>query len=99
MKRKVANRILECFLCHTIIKGDKISNLRRHIRLHYPKTNCVRCEICKTTFQNKTNGKVHWMKKHANSYGAAPKMTSTTRKTKRKQKFERNLFDQFQNLF
>lgn len=64
--RKIANnRVLECFHCHKIIKGKKISNLRSHIKLHGPFVDRLKCLECPQTFQTKGNLKQHWSRKHA----------------------------------
>lgn len=65
MRKKVANRTLECFLCHQVLK-DKVSNLRRHMKLHEPDVKGVKCSECDKTFQNKSNFKTHWLRRHHN---------------------------------
>lgn len=83
MRVKKENRILECFLCHNIIK-NKISNLRRHIQLHDLFVTCYKCLECHKTLQNKNNMKIHWTNVHKNLHMAnvAPRMIETTRKSK-----------------
>lgn len=63
MRKKVENRVLQCYLCKLIVK-NKVSNLRRHIKLHGPKVECIKCLECNATFQSKSNFKTHWARKH-----------------------------------
>lgn len=65
MRKKVENRILQCYICKTIVK-NKVSNLRRHMQLHDPNVDRLKCTECGSTFQNKENLKTHWNRqKHA----------------------------------
>lgn len=85
MGRKKENRTLQCYLCRMILKGNKLSNLRRHMRLHGPATKCFKCLVCKNTFQNKSNLKQHWQRKHQTlADNIIPKMKITTRNAKSK---------------
>lgn len=61
MPRK--SRILECFICH-IQLGAKMSNLRRHMKLHSPFITVKKCPECGRIYQNKENYKTHWHAKH-----------------------------------
>lgn len=56
-------RTLQCFLCHVQF-GNKVSNLRRHIRLHGPFVTLTKCPECGKSYQNKENYKSHWIAKH-----------------------------------
>lgn len=78
MKKK---RILECYLCRRVLRGQKMSNLRRHIRLHGPFVKCSKCLECGKTFQNATNLRQHWKRFHEID-GIEPKMMSVSRKAK-----------------
>lgn len=83
---KSKNRILECYLCKSVMKCNKVSNLRRHIRLHGPLVQCFECLECGIKFQNKSNLKTHWSKKHSNSSheNEQLKMIVTSRPAKRR---------------
>lgn len=84
--KKTNNRILECYLCHTVFKFNKMSNLRRHIRLHDPRVKYFGCLECGKKFQNKSNFKNHWKKIHSllAEANVLPKMFTTSRETKSK---------------
>lgn len=71
-------------MCHIIVK-HKVSNLRRHMKLHGPYVECVKCLECDETFQSKNNLKTHWLRRHKNlAFANIPaKMVPTTRKAKR----------------
>lgn len=73
------SRFLECFLCRRTFKGQKVSNLRRHIRLHGPFIDCWKCLECNRTFQNKSNVRQHWKRVHEYA-GTEANMVSVTRK-------------------
>lgn len=87
--RKSQNRILECYLCHKTITGNKMSNLRRHFRLHGPFVDCYKCLECNSTFQNPSNFKNHFKRKHPEvpATNIALKMLRTSRKAKCKSQF------------
>lgn len=53
----------ECYLCHIQLKS-KLSNLRRHIKLHGPNIKLFKCAVCKKGYQTKSNLRVHWNDKH-----------------------------------
>lgn len=53
----------ECYLCHTKLKS-KLSNLRRHMKLHGPDIKSFKCSLCSNQFQTKSNLLVHWNSKH-----------------------------------
>lgn len=82
MKQKSKNWILECFLCHSTFH-NKVSNLRRHIRLHDSSNTCFECLGCHNTYQNKQNLKKHWIQKHSKI--EPPRMIETVRKSGSKQ--------------
>lgn len=63
---KKIDRILQCYLCRSITKSNKVSNLRRHIRLHGPIVKYYKCLQCGAKFQNKSNMKIHWNRIHKN---------------------------------
>lgn len=71
------DRVLECFICHRIMKGNKMSNLRRHVRLHDQTIDCFRCLECQNTFQTRSNFKQHWLRQH--QHLSDPKMVRTSR--------------------
>lgn len=79
---KTNERTLECYVCKTVMKCNKVSNLRRHIRLHGPLVKCFKCLECGTNFQNKSNMKTHWSRAHKNlaDVNVPPKMIYTSRK-------------------
>lgn len=83
MKKKGENRTLECFVCHQTFK-KKVSNLRRHIQLHYPSVPCFKCLECEKTCQNKSNLKTHWNSAHSVHANTPPRMAIATRKSKSK---------------
>lgn len=53
----------ECYLCHTELKS-KLSNLRRHMKLHGPEIKSFQCTKCSKRYQTKSNLLVHWNSKH-----------------------------------
>lgn len=57
-------RSLQCYICKIIMKCDKMSNLRRHLKLHGPFIDSFQCDNCGRQFQNKNNFKNHAKKKH-----------------------------------
>lgn len=63
-RKKQVYESLECFICRQIF-ARKMFNLKRHMDLHGPSVNLVKCTGCAKTFQNKANHKTHWLKKHA----------------------------------
>lgn len=79
---KTNNRVLECYLCKITMKCNKVSNLRRHMALHGPIVNCIKCMVCGTYIQNKSNMKTHWIRAHKDfaDNNIPPKMISTSRK-------------------
>lgn len=83
---KTNNRILECYLCRIVMKCNKVSNLRRHMTLHGPIVECIKCMECGSKFQNKSNMKTHWTRVHKDfaDNNIPPKMISTSRKATRK---------------
>lgn len=80
--QRVKNRIFECCFCHIKIK-NKISNLRRHMRLHNPRVKCFKCLECLKKYQNKQNFQIHWANNHAEL--GDPKVVQAVRKSKGKQ--------------
>lgn len=82
MRAKIKDRILQCFVCHSVIK-NKVSNLRRHIRLHYASARCFECLECHRKFQSKGNVRKHWGVKHSKT--DSPRMIETFRELKSKQ--------------
>lgn len=79
MKVKKLNRVLQCYVCKLKMKFDKVSNLRRHMKLHGPFVESYTCAECGLQFQNKQNLKHHWSNKHGQ---AEPKFTKSTRISK-----------------
>lgn len=62
-RKKCAERSFECFLCHTTIQS-KLSNLKRHMKLHESVVFRLKCPDCSGTFQNKVNFGKHWGRRH-----------------------------------
>lgn len=83
MGKKNQNRILQCYICKLFVKF-KVSNLRRHMRLHGPIVDCYKCTECGTKFQTKVNLISHWSKRHTNL--GNPKFKKAKRAAKRMQK-------------
>lgn len=76
-KTMKTDRVLECFICHRTITGNKISNLRRHVRLHDSTIDCFKCLECLSTFQTRSNFKQHWFRQH--QHLTEPRMVPTSR--------------------
>ena len=58
--------ILQCYMCNKEIISGKISNLKRHMKLHDSIQEYYRCSKCKTDFQTKSNFQSHKIKRHLN---------------------------------
>lgn len=75
--------LLECFDCHKEFHS-KLSNLRRHIKIHGPEVLRVKCDQCNRSFQNRSNYFNHFKNKNTfcvldepNYVEEAPKGLST----------------------
>lgn len=88
--RKNNGRLLQCYMCHIFIKKS-ISNLRRHMRLHGPKVNCIKCLACGLKLQNKGNLIIHWSRKHKDM-GDEPKMRNSKRFAKGRLNFSKFVY-------
>lgn len=79
---KTNDRTLKCYLCKIVMKCNKVSNLRRHMRLHGPFVQCFKCCECGTNFQNRSNMKIHWSRIHKDlaDKNVPPKMISTSQR-------------------
>lgn len=63
--------LLECFECHKIFHS-KLSNLRRHLKLHGPKICQVKCTQCGRSFQTLSNYKTHFKNINSSCIPAEP---------------------------
>lgn len=85
MGKKVQNRLLQCYICKMFVKL-KVSNLRRHMKLHGPIVDCYECVECGTKFQTKISLKSHWSKHHKNRGNAKFKKAKRAAKCMQKKK-------------
>lgn len=89
------NRVLQCYICKLYLK-NKFSNLRRHVNLHSASVKCFKCLECNETFQNKSNWKIHWSRKHDNPAcrNVPPNVMETIRPSTRKLNFYKSKIGQ-----